>query len=147
MDGTQFWCFLWFPANFLLCVIYVLNYNSAFARFLLDKLFSMYFLAEVSLKISRKVLKKSSGKIFAMQCFDYERTDFIFKFNFFKIKFEVALDIKNSFFKYYFRPLFEARDNARWKFLSISIRFWVNSYHVVLFTIFFWHFGKNCQWK
>ena len=22
MDGTQFWCFLWFPANSLLCVIY-----------------------------------------------------------------------------------------------------------------------------
>ena len=22
MDGTQFWCFSWFPANFLLCVIY-----------------------------------------------------------------------------------------------------------------------------
>ena len=27
MDGTQFWCFLWFPTNSFLCVIYITLYS------------------------------------------------------------------------------------------------------------------------
>ena len=46
IDGTQFWCFPWFPANFLLCVI------------LRCTVYSVSFRIEISLQITKTHKKK-----------------------------------------------------------------------------------------